>query len=153
MLIQTFKQRFRRRSRMIRNPLKELMRPVTWIWNKPQALSPSHHAHQSSKLFNPQKTLGSVRDFLLNRILYLTMVKFSIEKRYSRTVYVIVYWSKVQSDSLDSLISMKFSNLRGGETCNIQRRKKRKLSPSKCRVFWVSLNSNRKTSWTKTFQN
>ena len=153
MLIQNLKQRHQRKSRMRNNPPMELMRPVTRISNRAQALSHSRHAHLSSKLFSPQMTLGNVKDFLLNQILYLIMAKSSTEKRYSRTVYVIVYWSKVQSNSLDSQTSMKFSNLKGKETCNIQRRRKRKLSPSKCRVFWVSLNSNRKTSWTKTFHN
>ena len=152
-LIQTYKQRHQRKSRMRKNLLQELMKPVTWIWSRAQARNPSRHAHLSLKLFNPQKTLVNVRNFLLSQILYSIMAKSWTEKKYSRTVHVIVYWSKVQLNSSDSLTSTKFSRLRVKEDCSIQRKKKRKWSPLKSRVLWVSLNSNRRAKWIETLQN
>ena len=151
-LIQNFKQRHKRKSRMKKKLPKDLMELMTWIWSKAQALNPLRHAHRSSKLSSPLKTLVNVRDFLTRPILYLIMATSWTEKRYSRSVYVIVYWSKVLSNSSGSLTSMNFSNLTGKETYNINTRKKGKFSHSNFQVFKAFLNSNRWIRQTETIQ-
>ena len=151
MLTQNFKQKHRRKSRMRKNFSRMLMKRVTCIWSKAQALNPLRHAHLSSKLYNPQRIQENVRDFLLRLILYSIMAKSLTKKRYCRSVCVTVYRSKVQSSYSESLTSMKFSNLKKKETWSPKTRKRRKLSHSNSRVFRVSQNSNHRISWTETF--